>query len=65
METKTSLNHCTPPNAKHLLADDADYWLTASPEEVKKYLSENTDMKEYELKKQKLLCKIQEKLKSK
>ena len=46
-----------------LLAADAYYWITAPPEEVKKYLSDNLNMKEYELKKQKLLCKIQKKLK--
>ena len=40
----------------------ADYWLTAPPGEVKKYLSDNLDVKEYELKKQKLLCEIQKKL---
>ena len=46
-----------------LLAADAYYWITAPPEEVKKYLSDNLNMKEYELKKQKLLCEIQKKLK--
>lgn len=41
-----------------------DYWLNAPGEEVKKYLSENVDVNEYELKKRKLLCEIQKRLKS-
>jgi len=60
---KLSTEQETPPIANVLLAADADYWITAPPEEVKKYLSDNLNMKEYELKKQKLLCEIQKKLK--
>jgi hypothetical protein len=48
---------------KFIETKKAAYWITAPPEEVKKYLSENTNIKEYELKKQKLLCEIQKKLK--
>ena len=48
---------------KFIATKKADYWITAPPEEVKKYLSENLDMKKYEHKKQKLLCEIQKKLK--
>lgn len=65
MSTEDKLKNVSPTIGNTVLAADADYWLTASTEEVKKYLLENTDMKEYEFKKQQLLCKIQEKLKSK
>mgnify|MGYP006921347931 CR=1 FL=1 len=48
---------------KFIETKKAHYWLTAPPEEVKNYLSDNLDMKEYKFKKQKLLCEIQKKLK--
>ena len=49
----------------NLLEADADYWLNAPQQEVRKYLSENTDIEKYEIKKQVLLLRIQEKLNSK
>ena len=59
-----SKNHDTPTDANNVLAADADYWITATPEEVRKFLRENTNIKDYEQKKKQLLCEI-EKRKSK
>jgi plasmid replication initiation protein len=42
-----------------VLAADVDYWITATPEEVRKFLRENTNIKDYEQKKKQLLCEIE------
>lgn len=67
MENDKSINvdagTTTQSDANNVLAADADYWITASKEEVRKYLKENTNIEEYEQKKKQILCKIQKKVK--
>ena len=63
MSTNDELKNENANGTKPVLAADADYWLTAPKEEVKKFIEENTDIEEYEIKKKEILCKIQNKAK--